>query len=118
MNKRLQQVASKLRRQSGVSRVEVNEFSSGAASLTVWFGDRCFGLDSNPNQPIDAYVSRIDPQATFTPENTYFRDERVKQVVGVKLQLKGGQGFAKPGMPADGEILVQGDAWPETSRRK
>src|SRR5262249_10839197 len=26
-------------------------------------------LDSNPNQPIDAYVSRIDPEATFTPEN-------------------------------------------------
>jgi HlyD family secretion protein len=73
-------------------------------------------LDSNPNQPIDAYVSRIDPQATFTPENTYFRDERVKQVVGVKLQLKGGIGFAKPGMPADGEILTQGDRWPETNR--
>ena len=45
-------------------------------------------LDSNPNQPIDASVSRIDPQATFTPENTYFRDDRVKQVVGVKLQLR------------------------------
>jgi len=75
-------------------------------------------LDSNPNQPIDAYVSRIDPQATFTPENTYFRDERVKQVVGVKLQLKGGIGFAKPGMPADGEILTQGDAWPQTGRAK
>ena len=53
--------------------------------------------------------SRIDPQATFTPENTYFRDDRVKQVVGVKLQLKGAIGFAKPGMPADGEILVQGE---------
>ena len=65
-------------------------------------------LDSNPKQPIDAYVSSIDPQATFTPENTYFRDDRVKQVVGVKLQLKSGFGFAKPGMPADGEILVQG----------
>jgi HlyD family secretion protein len=75
-------------------------------------------LDSNPNQPIDAHVSRIDPQATFTPENTYFRDERVKQVVGVKLQLKGGFGFAKPGMPADGEILTQGDAWPQTRRTK
>ena len=37
-------------------------------------------------QPIDAFVSRIDPQATFTPENTYFRDDRVKQVVGVKLR--------------------------------
>jgi len=69
-------------------------------------------LDSNFKQPIEARVSRIDPQATFTPENTYFRDERVKQVVGVKLQLKGGIGFAKPGMPADGEILTQGDSWP------
>jgi HlyD family secretion protein len=75
-------------------------------------------LDSNTKQPIDAWVSRIDPQATFTPENTYFQDERVKQVVGVKLQLKGATGFAKPGMPADGEILTQGDAWPEASRRR
>jgi HlyD family secretion protein len=70
-------------------------------------------LDSDPEKPIEAYVSRIDPEATFTPENTYFREERVKQVVGVKLQLKAGFGFAKPGMPADGEILVQGDKWPE-----
>ena len=69
-------------------------------------------LDSAPDKPIDAYVLRIDPQATFTPENTYFRDDRVKQVVGVKLQLKGAVGYAKPGMPADGEILVQGDTWP------
>jgi HlyD family secretion protein len=75
-------------------------------------------LDSNPKQPIDAFVSRIDPQATFTPENTYFRDDRVKQVVGVKLQLKGAVGYAKPGMPADGEILVQGDHWPEGNWRR
>ncbi|MFN7995515.1 MAG: HlyD family efflux transporter periplasmic adaptor subunit [Bryobacteraceae bacterium] len=73
-------------------------------------------LDSNPKQPLDAYVARIDPQATFTPENTYFRDERVKQVVGVKLQLKTGFGSAKPGMPADAEILVEGDAWPQGKR--
>jgi HlyD family secretion protein len=69
-------------------------------------------LDSAPTQPIDAFVQRIDPQATFTPENTYFRDDRVKQVVGVKLLVKGAVGFAKPGMPSDGEILVQGDVWP------
>ena len=73
-------------------------------------------LDSNPKQPLDAYVLRIDPQATFTPENTYFRDDRVKQVVGVKLGLKSGFGFAKPGMPADGEILVSGDTWPPPPR--
>jgi len=70
-------------------------------------------LDSNPKQAVNAYVSRIDPEATFTPENTYFRDDRVKQVVGLKLQLKEGFGFAKPGMPSDGEILVQGNTWPK-----
>lgn len=75
-------------------------------------------LDSNPNQPLEATVSRIDPEATFTPENTYFRDERVKQVVGIKLQLKAADGRAKPGMPADGEILIKGDTWPQGQRSK
>jgi HlyD family secretion protein len=70
-------------------------------------------LDSNPKHALTAYVLRIDPQATFTPENTYFRDDRVKQVVGVKVQLKDGIGLAKPGMPSDGEILVEGSIWPK-----
>jgi HlyD family secretion protein len=74
-------------------------------------------LDSAPSRPIDARVSRIDPQASFTPENTYFRNERVKQVVGVKLLLRGAVGFAKPGMPADGEILVDGGEWPARPAR-
>jgi HlyD family secretion protein len=69
-------------------------------------------LDSNPSLPVDAEVQRIDPQATFTPENTYFRDDRVKQVVGLKLLIKGALGLAKPGMPADGQILVEGSVWP------
>ncbi len=73
-------------------------------------------LDSNSNQALDGYVLRIDPQATFTPENTYFRDDRVKQVVGVKLQLTQGIGYAKPGMPADGEILTSGNNWPPHKR--
>ncbi|HEY4086058.1 MAG TPA: HlyD family efflux transporter periplasmic adaptor subunit [Bryobacteraceae bacterium] len=74
-------------------------------------------LDSDPSKPLEAFVSRVDPQATFTPENTYFREDRVKQVVGVKLQIKTGIGYAKPGMPADGEILVQGDSWPAEDRK-
>jgi HlyD family secretion protein len=75
-------------------------------------------LDSDPTQPIEAQVTRVDPQASFTPENTYFREDRVKQVVGVKLQLRGAFGFAKPGMPADGEILVDGDRWPARQARR
>jgi HlyD family secretion protein len=75
-------------------------------------------LDSAPTTPIDAFVGRVDPQATFTPENTYFREERVKQVVGVKLHLRGAVGFAKPGMPADGEVLVEGREWPARRTRR
>lgn len=73
-------------------------------------------LDSNPQQPLEATVARIDPQASFTPENTYFRDDRIRQVVGVKLQLTNPQGFAKPGMPADGEVLVEGNQWVASNR--
>ncbi|HEY6333623.1 MAG TPA: HlyD family efflux transporter periplasmic adaptor subunit [Blastocatellia bacterium] len=73
-------------------------------------------LDSHPDQPWEAYVSRVDPEASFTPENTYFENDRVKQVVGLKLMMKDPQGFAKPGMPADGEILVEGDVWPRAGK--
>jgi HlyD family secretion protein len=63
-------------------------------------------LDSAPEQPIEAEVMRIDPEAMFTPENTYFQEDRVRQVVGVKLLLKGAHGSAKIGMPADGRIYI------------
>ena len=64
-------------------------------------------LDSTPNEPVPAEVIRIDPEVMFTPENTYFKEDRVKQVMGLKLGLRGAYGFAKPGMPADGRIQVQ-----------
>jgi HlyD family secretion protein len=73
-------------------------------------------LDSDPDRPVEAYVARVDPQGSFTPENTYFRSDRVRQVFGVRLQLKDASGFAKPGMPADGEILVEGRRWPSARR--
>src|SRR5262249_22529378 len=75
-------------------------------------------LDSDPKHPIDAVVSRVDPEASFTPENTYFRDDRVKQVVGIKLLIKTPPGAAKPGMPADGEILIEGNSWPKDTGRR
>lgn len=65
-------------------------------------------LDSNPKEAIPAEVIRVDPEVMFTPENTYFQYDRVKQVMGLKLGLRGAYGFAKPGMPADGRIYTQG----------
>lgn len=63
-------------------------------------------LDSFPDKPFSARVTQIDPVASFTPENIYFKEDRVKQVFGVKLSLDKPDKFAKPGMPADAEILV------------
>jgi HlyD family secretion protein len=67
-------------------------------------------LDSAPEEAIAAEVLRIDPEAMFTPENTYFQEDRVLQVVGVKLLLKGGYGNAKLGMPADARIFTEQQA--------
>jgi HlyD family secretion protein len=71
-------------------------------------------LDNDPSHahPYDAYVLSVDPQSMFTPENTYFKNDRVQQVVGVKLALRNGFQEAKAGMPADGEILI-GGTWPK-----
>jgi HlyD family secretion protein len=63
-------------------------------------------LDSAPDKPLSAKVSAIDTQASFTPENIYFQKDRVKQVFGVKISIDNPAGFAKPGMPADGEIAI------------
>jgi HlyD family secretion protein len=65
-------------------------------------------LDSAPDRPLKAIVAAVDAEASFTPENIYFKNDRVSQVFGVKLALENPEGFAKPGMPADAR-LVRGD---------
>jgi HlyD family secretion protein len=63
-------------------------------------------LDSDPKHGLDARVGEIDSQASFTPENVYFQQDRVQQVFGVRLDLRAPRGYAKPGMPADALIDV------------
>ncbi|MDJ0590521.1 MAG: efflux RND transporter periplasmic adaptor subunit [Pleurocapsa sp. MO_226.B13] len=67
-------------------------------------------LDSDPDKPLNGTVKAIDTQASFTPENIYFREDRVKQVFGIKIRINNPGGFAKPGMPADAEILTESEA--------
>jgi HlyD family secretion protein len=66
-------------------------------------------LDSDPKRqsPLQAKVSAVDAQASFTPGNVYFQKDRVEQAVGVKLTIAKPNGFAKPGMPANAEILLK-----------
>lgn len=71
-------------------------------------------LDSFPDQPLEARVRAIDPQASFTPENIYFKEDRVRQVFGVELVIDDPGGFAKPGMPADAVISIGESPGPES----
>ncbi|MEO1144976.1 MAG: efflux RND transporter periplasmic adaptor subunit [Cyanobacteria bacterium J06638_22] len=64
-------------------------------------------LDSAPDEPLEATVIAVDTEASFTPENIYFQDDRVTQAFGLRLGIENPDGFAKPGMPADGAILLE-----------
>jgi HlyD family secretion protein len=61
-------------------------------------------LDTDTKQSLTAKVSSIDPKASFTPENIYFKKDRVRQVFGIKLSINQDRDYAKPGMPAEAEI--------------
>ena len=69
-------------------------------------------LDSAPERPLNAIVAAVDTEASFTPENIYFKADRVTQVFGLKLNIENPQGLAKPGMPADAKLLRDDGAKP------
>ena len=64
-------------------------------------------LDANPNKALEGKVVQVDPVGSFTPENIYFKNDRVKQVFGIKIGINQPEGFAKPGMPADAKIKLE-----------
>ena len=64
-------------------------------------------LDSAPEVSLKTTVSAIDTQASFTPENIYFRDDRITQVFGLKLSIDNPQSLAKVGMLADAQIRIE-----------
>ena len=61
-------------------------------------------LDTDSKQTIRGKIGSIDPKASFTPENIYFKKDRVRQVFGIKIAIDQDRDYAKPGMPADAEI--------------
>ncbi len=90
--------------------VYLRGFIPGGQVAQIWVGQAAkVYLDSDPNHqhPLNARVAAVDAKASFTPENVYFQKDRVEQVFGVKLTLDQPSGLAKPGMPADAEILLQ-----------
>lgn len=64
-------------------------------------------LDAQPDKPLNGRVLRIDPEAMFTPENTYFQEDRVRQVVGVKIGLPRDPAPAKLGMTGEARVPIR-----------
>jgi hypothetical protein len=55
VDNRLDRLARTLRRVAGVSNVEVEPYPSGEVFVTVWVGERCFGLSHDPNNGTQVY---------------------------------------------------------------
>ena len=67
-------------------------------------------VDSFPGRAFTGTVVAISNKAEFTPKTIQTKEERVKLVFAVKLAIDNPDMSLKPGMPADAEILLTGDA--------
>ena len=65
-------------------------------------------VDSFPDKEFTGKVTYISPEAEFTPKNIQTKEERVKLVFGVKIEVDNPNQELKPGMPADAVIEVGG----------
>jgi HlyD family secretion protein len=67
-------------------------------------------IDAFPDKPFAGKVTTISPEAEFTPKNVQTKEDRVKLVFGVKIEIENKEGWLKPGLPADAVIRVAGGA--------
>jgi HlyD family secretion protein len=63
--------------------------------------------DSYPGKKYEGTVAYISSEAEFTPKNVQTKEERVKLVFGVKVNVKNVNNELKPGMPADVKIPIK-----------
>jgi HlyD family secretion protein len=74
----------------------------------VKFGQKAqVTTDTYKNKVYEGTVSYISSEAEFTPKTVQTKEERVKQVFGVKVRLENQDQELKPSMPADVRILLK-----------
>jgi HlyD family secretion protein len=84
-------------------KIYVDEITNGKIKL----GDKAvIFLDSFPNKPIKAVVSKIAKKAEFTPKEVAVRSDRITRVYEVRLKPIEKNPYLKVGLPAVGVILV------------
>jgi HlyD family secretion protein len=85
-----------------LSRVELEVFVSEPDLSKVALGQPVgVRIDGQPPNTFEGLISHISSVAEFTPKNIQTREERVKLVFGVKIEIENPQGILKAGMPAD-----------------
>ncbi len=74
----------------------------------IRFGDKAkVFLDGMPDHPFDGKVIFISPTAEFTPKNVETKQDRIKLVFAVKLEIANPDGYLKAGLPADATIYTK-----------
>jgi HlyD family secretion protein len=63
-------------------------------------------IDAFPGRPFPGRVTYISPEAEFTPKNVQTKEDRVKLVFGIKVEIANPEGLLKPGLPADATVRV------------
>jgi HlyD family secretion protein len=61
-------------------------------------------VDAFPEMALAGKIVYISPEAEFTPKNVQTKEDRVKLVFGVKIEIDNREGYLKPGLPADAAI--------------
>jgi HlyD family secretion protein len=76
----------------------------------VRLGDQAdVAIDAFPGRAFPGRITYISPEAEFTPKNVQTKEDRVKLVFGVKVEIENPEGLLKPGLPADATIRVVPD---------
>jgi HlyD family secretion protein len=64
-------------------------------------------LDPFPDEVFEGEVEQINQRAEFLPRNVQTKEERVHQVIGVKLRIRDPEGKVRPGMAADVRLKLE-----------
>lgn len=64
-------------------------------------------IDSYPDRVFTGKVTFISPEAEFTPKNVQTKEERVKLVFRVKIEIPNPDYILKTGMPADAVLKIE-----------
>lgn len=84
------------------SAVYMRGFIPEGSIAHVKLGDKAhIVLDNKTEKPIEATLSAVDKEPSFTPQNVYLKEDRERQVFGCKLRIVNPDGSAKAGMPAE-----------------